>query len=239
MIRAYDEILSERAAGTLGGMLDFAVRGLHMDISAVLSLFAASNTASRFEAGDIRLIAGMSGAELAYEVLDSSGIAYERAAPRRSQRPGSEYWYGYALALTQWRCAVSFSEAAEALPAADFIAELNSKRRDLLEGLPLDLSDSGRTEALSELSEAFASEACEAFEKRRSERSAGVTPLKKARIKSGLSQSGLAKAAGIPVRTLQQYEQRQKELSRARSDYLISLSRALGCDPASLLEANH
>ena len=61
-------------------------------------------------------------------------------------------------------------------------------------------------------------------------------PLKIARIKNGLSQSQLAKACGIPLRTIQQYEQRQKDLSRARAEYLVALSRVLGCDPASLLE---
>ena len=65
---------------------------------------------------------------------------------------------------------------------------------------------------------------------------AADTPLKIARIKNGLSQSQLAKACGIPLRTIQQYEQRQKDLSRARAEYLVALSRVLGCDPASLLE---
>ena len=55
------------------------------------------------------------------------------------------------------------------------------------------------------------------------------------RIKNRLSQSQLAKACGIPVRTIQQYEQRQKDLSKARAEYLISLARALNCDPSYLI----
>ena len=61
------------------------------------------------------------------------------------------------------------------------------------------------------------------------------TPLKKMRIKNGLSQSGLAKASGVPLRTIQQYEQRQKDLAKARAEYLIALSRALNCDPSRLI----
>ena len=61
------------------------------------------------------------------------------------------------------------------------------------------------------------------------------TALKKMRIKNGLSQSGLAEASGVPLRTIQQYEQRQKDLAKARAEYLIALSRVLGCDPSRLI----
>ena len=60
-------------------------------------------------------------------------------------------------------------------------------------------------------------------------------PLKQMRIKNGLSQSGLSKASGVPLRTIQQYEQRQKDLAKARAEYLIALSRALNCDPSRLI----
>jgi DNA-binding transcriptional regulator YiaG len=63
----------------------------------------------------------------------------------------------------------------------------------------------------------------------------GSVPLAEMRIKNGLSQSQLAKAAGVPVRTIQQYEQGQKDIRRARAEYVISLSRALHCDPVRLL----
>ena len=49
-------------------------------------------------------------------------------------------------------------------------------------------------------------------------------------------QDQLAKLTGIPVRTIQQYEQGQKDINRARAEYLIALSRALYCDPQLLLE---
>ena len=54
----------------------------------------------------------------------------------------------------------------------------------------------------------------------------------------GLSQSQLAKLTGIPVRTIQQYEQGQKDINKARAEYVITLARALYCDPQQLLEYN-
>lgn len=53
------------------------------------------------------------------------------------------------------------------------------------------------------------------------------TNLKQMRKNAGLSQSELAELTGISVRTIQQYEQRQKNINRAQVDYLVRFSRAL------------
>ena len=53
------------------------------------------------------------------------------------------------------------------------------------------------------------------------------TNLKQMRKNAGLSQSELAELTGISVRTIQQYEQRQKNINRAQGDYLVRFSRAL------------
>ena len=60
--------------------------------------------------------------------------------------------------------------------------------------------------------------------------------LKRLRNKAGLTQNELSSLTGIPVRTIQQYEQKQKDINGARSEYLILLARALQCDPAMILE---
>ena len=60
--------------------------------------------------------------------------------------------------------------------------------------------------------------------------------LKQTREKVGLSQIELASLSGIPVRTIQQYEQKQKDINGARSEYLIKLANVLLCEPESLLE---
>lgn len=59
--------------------------------------------------------------------------------------------------------------------------------------------------------------------------------LQKLRIDSGLSQSQLANKAGLSVRTLQVYEQGQREVSHARIDVILKLCIALGCEMDDLL----
>ena len=51
-----------------------------------------------------------------------------------------------------------------------------------------------------------------------------------------MSQSELAGLTGIPIRTLQAYEQCQKNINNASVDYVIRLSKALNCDIEMLLE---
>lgn len=60
--------------------------------------------------------------------------------------------------------------------------------------------------------------------------------LKAYRRLIGLSQVELAEKANVPLRTLQQYEQRQKNINKAQAEYVIRLADSLNCHPADLLE---
>ena len=98
MIRAYDQNYLEKAQTTLGSMLDYAVHDLHYDITAFFSLFLTSGIASLFGSGDVKTIAGRSGVELAWEVLEKSGLRFDRAIPGVRFDRSREYWAGWALA---------------------------------------------------------------------------------------------------------------------------------------------
>ena len=46
----------------------------------------------------------------------------------------------------------------------------------------------------------------------------------------------LAEISGIPLRTIQHYEQRQKDINHARAENLIILSKVLNCKVEDLIE---
>lgn len=50
--------------------------------------------------------------------------------------------------------------------------------------------------------------------------------------------SQLAEETGIPVKTIQQYEQRRKDINKAQAEYVIKLSQVLCCKPQELMEIN-
>ena len=62
------------------------------------------------------------------------------------------------------------------------------------------------------------------------------TRLKALRKRAGLSQRELSELSGVPLRTIQQYEQRQKSINKAQAEYLVQLSQVLCCHTAALLE---
>ena len=73
------------------------------------------------------------------------------------------------------------------------------------------------------------------FDEMRTER-AKATNLRTLREAAGLSQSQLAKASGVGVRSIQLYEQRQKDINKAQGIALYRLSHALRCTMEQLLE---
>lgn len=60
--------------------------------------------------------------------------------------------------------------------------------------------------------------------------------LKEQRQKAGLSQSQLSEKSGIKTRTIQNYEQGEKDINHARLHTLASLAIALDCRISEILD---
>lgn len=60
--------------------------------------------------------------------------------------------------------------------------------------------------------------------------------LKQLRIAKGLSQQGLADAAGVKRRLIQTYEQGERDINGAHIDTLCALCLCLGCKIEDILE---
>ena len=63
-----------------------------------------------------------------------------------------------------------------------------------------------------------------------------ITNIKKIRQANELSQSELAKKAGVELRSIQMYEQRRNDINKAQGETLYKLANALGCNIEDLLE---
>lgn len=64
-----------------------------------------------------------------------------------------------------------------------------------------------------------------------------MSKLQEKRIAAGLSQSQLAKAAGMAVGVLQHYEQGSRQIDGAKLETLADLAAALGCKIPDILES--
>lgn len=63
-----------------------------------------------------------------------------------------------------------------------------------------------------------------------------MSKLKNVRNLKKLSQSELATASGVKVRTIQQYEQGQKSIDGAKIKTLAQLAQALDCSITDIIE---
>ena len=211
MTNAYDKVYLEKARTNLGRMLDFVVYDLKYDISDFFELFITSGVANRFGNGDFNVLVGMSGVELAYEVLEKLNISFKRVTPNYTVNRSEEYWTGWALAYYQWETSLNFEEIVRCIPIKE-IQALYSPYHEMDIRQFVDKMNSLYKLAKPE------------------------TNLKFLRQKAGLSQRELSELSGVPVRTIQQYEQRQKSVNKAQAEYLMALAKVLCCEMKDLME---
>ena len=62
------------------------------------------------------------------------------------------------------------------------------------------------------------------------------TNLKRIRTAYGFTQARLAERSGVSLRSIQMYEQRNKNINKANADTIYSLAKALGCTMEDLIE---
>ena len=240
MERNFDLMLVNKACVTLGKMLDFAVHSLRQNADAYFVLFITSGFARVMENMDIRCIAGMSGIEMSYKVLDKCGVAYTRVTPRHTAGLSREYYAGYALAKVHVETGLTYEQITAVMPVSSIISMYGNYHNRAMNELPWQMSDEDRLDAVDKIKAAFPGEllksARDAIGSQAGSGAKKETRLKELRLLNGLSQSRLAKASGVPLRTLQQYEQRQKDLAKANFEYIMRLSSVLNCEPADLLD---
>ena len=208
MMRAYSEVYLEQAQYSLGSMLDHAVNDLSFGIDEFFTYFCVSGVAKSFGSGDCRYLAGMSGVELAAVVLEKTGLENRVRTPIVRLDRSQEFWTGWVLAYYQWWSMLSFEEIVLQMKPSALI-RLYSPYHEM------DI-----THIVQEL-DAVCRKA---------------TRLGNRRTFLGLSQSQLAKASGVPVRTIQEYEQRARSINKAQADTVVALAKALGTESANLLE---
>lgn len=211
MIHAYDKLYLENGRRVLGRMLDFAVYDMEKDVTLFFEQFIESGFASRFEAGESSILAGKSGIELAYDVMETAGEAKAFVEPRFTADRSPEYWAGWALAYYQWETGLSFSDILAHIPMKEIVAYYSPYHE-------MDIRH-----FIEEMN-------------RRYRQAQPETNLKKIRTMAKLSQSQLSDSSGVPIRTIQQYEQRQKNINKAQAETLMILAQALCCNPYDLIE---
>ena len=213
MTVAYNELYLDDAMNNLGDMVDFAVCDLGFDPDEFFGWFISSGIASKFEKGNPKYVAGMSGYELAEAVLRETNISYTPKEPSYPDFKGREYWAGWILAYYQW--------------------VTNRRFEDMVKD-GLGLSTVLSMYILHEAPESkFVENANEIIARNKSKKRTKLQDIRKAR---GFTQQRLSDNSGVSLRMIQLYEQKQNDIGKAQVSVVISLAKALGCEVEDLID---
>ena len=211
MMHAYNEKYLNSATEILAEMVDYAVNDRSIDGDTFMHMFIVSGVAKQFEHGNLRYITGRSGIEIADEVIRKTKSDTKPVAIMSSEGKTPEYWAGWALAQYQWYTAKSFEDILRFFQISDIILRYPT------------LHEADITK--------FYSVADTIIGKANPQ-----TSLKRIRTAAGITQEKLASDSGVSLRSIQMYEQRNKDINKAQAITLAKISRVLACEVEDLLE---
>ena len=211
MIRAYDSSYLSDAQDTLALFFDYLINDCGLEADLAAAMFVSSGYAEQFGRGNPVLIAGMSGIELAEEVYRTVYPSGKTPVRLWREHRTAEYWAGWALAYYQWYSGRTFRDIFDRVKFSEILEMYNVYHE-------MDISR-------------FADDIDMKCRRLRPE-----ARLKTLRENRGLSQSELAAASGVNIRSIQMYEQRVNDIDRAQARTLYRLAIVIGCDIEDLLE---
>ena len=210
-IRAYQETYLSKAQAMLGDAFDYVINTCGIPAQDFIKYFIVSSVSKRVENGEPALIAGKSGIEIAVDVvLETTGRLLDNE-PQEHFGHSREYWIGWAVCYYQWFSTRSFSDIFEVLSVNDLQTMYDT------------------------LHEADVSKFADIVDEKMRDHFKD-TNLKRIRTSYGCTQFELARRSGVSLRSIQMYEQRNKDINKASAEALYRISKVLGCTIENLLE---
>ena len=211
MTRAYQEIYLSKAQSVIGDAFDYAVNTCGIIGTDFVKLFIASSVSKRMENGEPAYLAGKSGIEIVREIVAETKGQELQIEPQEHFGRSKEYWIGWAVAYYQWYSGRKYRDIFKVLSFED------------LQKMYYTLHEADITKFVdiveSKIKEHFPE-----------------TNLKRIRTAYGFTQAELAERSGVSLRSIQMYEQRNKNINKASADSMYSLAKALGCTMEDLIE---
>ena len=195
----------------LGDAFDYAINACGVAGDSFIKLFSVSSVSNRIENGEPSYLLGKSGIETAVDVLVETTGKAPTAKPQANFSRSREYWIGWAVAYYQWFSGRKFSDIFKVLSFED-LQQMYSPLHEADVTKFADIVD-------AKVREYFAD-----------------TNLKRIRTLYGCTQAELAKRSNVSLRSIQMYEQRNKDINKASAETVLSLAKVLGCTMEDLLE---
>jgi DNA-binding XRE family transcriptional regulator len=163
------------------------------------------------ENGEPAVLAGKSGIEMVQEIVVETKGEDLKIEPQEHFSRSREYWIGWAVAYYQWHSNRKYSDIFKVL-SFENLQKMYYTLHEADITKFVDIVDSRIKEYFPE------------------------TNLKRIRTTYGCTQSELAKRSSVSLRSIQMYEQRNKNINKASVETIYRLAKVLGCTVEDLIE---
>lgn len=211
MTHAYQEIYLSKAQSVLGDAFDYALNVCNLSGSDFVKLFVASSVSKRMENGEPAYLAGKSGIEIVVEIIAETMRKELSIEPHEHFGRSREYWIGWAVAYYQWYSNRKYSDIFKVISFED-LQKMYYTLHEADVSKFVDIVDARMKDYFPE------------------------TNLKRIRTAYGYTQAELAQRSDVSLRSIQMYEQRNKDINKASVDTVYRLAKALGCTMEDLIE---
>ncbi len=210
---AYNECYVYDASSILGEFFDYMTKDMHFKMDEAFELLASSNIGTSFGHGNPKYVAGVSGPELAWNLLyEVFGEWDEPVESTITLNRSLEYWVGWVLAQYQWTKNVSFRYLIDhGLTASKVASRYILHEADVSKFF--EFADSVIEESQTD----------------------EESTLKRLRKYYELTQKQLSEKSGVSLRMIQLYEQKQADISKAQVNIVRALADALSCSVEDLV----
>lgn len=207
----YPEAQLNRFMDKMGDAFDYVINDCKIDGAEFVKMFVASTACKKIENGEASYIFGKSGIEIAIECVYEITGKELSVDPSEKFNRSAQYWCGWAVCYYQWWSSRKYADIFKAVSYKDMM------------GLNTTLHEASVEKIASLIDEKVRGFYPE-------------TNLKRIRTAYGCSQRALAEMSGVSLRSIQMYEQRNKDINKAQSESLYCLAKALGCTMEDLIE---
>lgn len=211
MIHAYQEIYLSKAQAVMGDAFDYALNACDIPGNDFVKLFITSSVSKRMENGEPAYLAGKSGIEIVLEIVAETKGRELQIEPQEHFERSKEYWIGWAVAYYQWYSGRKYRDIFKVI-SFDDLQKMYYTLHEADITKFVDIVDSKIKDFFHE------------------------TNLKRIRKVYGFTQADLAERSGVSLRSIQMYEQRNKNINKASADVMYSLAKVLGCTMEDLIE---
>lgn len=210
-INAYYNGYLQEAQEVLGDMMDYGINTCSIEPEQFFTMFINSGVAEQFEKGNPRYVAGMSGGELANEVIYKV-TGKEPEQPEEFYLDKSpEYWCGWALAFYQWKTGRSFKKIYDIVSIQEILFMYPTHHEADIER--------------------FVATMDQLYAKRHTK-----TYLQQFRENINMSVQELAEESGLRLSDIIELEKNFYKIMHTSTETVFHLSRILGCSMEDLLE---